>query len=218
MTANHEQAVVEGDWLLVEIDGEPIDIDAPRSVRFESDRVTGQVGVNRFTGSFTIDGNVLEIGPAASTRMAGPPELMDLEHRFLSQLQGEHEIDFTGTELTLGEKAIVMSRAPAFSVKGTVSYRERMMLPPDSVVMVELVDISAADVAVEPLATQLIADANGPPIPFSLDVAEDIDERRRLAVKGRIVSAEGDLLWATDTAMGLQDRAQAVDLWLRRSS
>ena len=92
------------------------------------------------------------------------------------------------------------------------------MLPPDSVVMVELVDISAADVAVEPIATQLIADANGPPIPFSLDVAEDIDERRMLAVKGRIVSAEGDLLWATDTAMGLQDRAQAVDLWLRRSS
>ena len=39
-----------GGWLVVEIDGEPIDPEAPREIRFEGDRVAGRVGVNRFTG------------------------------------------------------------------------------------------------------------------------------------------------------------------------
>jgi heat shock protein HslJ len=46
--------------------------------------VAGCVGVNRFTGSFTVDGDVLQVGPVASTRMAGPPEMMTLENRFNS--------------------------------------------------------------------------------------------------------------------------------------
>jgi heat shock protein HslJ len=63
--------MLEGDWLVVEIGGETVEPQAPRSVRFEGDRVTGRVGVNRFTGSFTIEGDVLEAGPIAATRMAG---------------------------------------------------------------------------------------------------------------------------------------------------
>ena len=65
---------LDGDWLVIEIDAETVDPDAPREVRFEGDRVSGRVGVNPFTGKFTVDGKVLQIGPAASTRMAGPPE------------------------------------------------------------------------------------------------------------------------------------------------
>ena len=90
-----------GDWLVVEIDGEPIDPEAPREVRFEGDRVAERVGVNRFTGSFTLDGDTLQVGPGASTRMAGPPELMALEDRFNSHLDGEHEIALEGNVLTL---------------------------------------------------------------------------------------------------------------------
>ena len=210
--------LLEGDWLVVEIGGEAVDLDAPRTVRFEGDRMSGRVGVNRFTGSFTLDGDVLQAGPAASTRMAGPPEMMALESRFNSRLEGEHEITWEGDVLTLGtsERAIVMKRAQTASVRGTVSYRERIMLPPDSVVMVDLVDISIADDAVEPIASQVIAGTTGPPFSFSLDSAEAIDESHTLAVNGRILSAEGDLLWVSDTPEVITDRAEQVQLILRR--
>jgi uncharacterized lipoprotein YbaY len=56
--------------------------------------------------------------------------------------------------------------------------------------MVDLVDISIDDIAVEPIASQVIAGARGPPFPFSLETAEDIDGRVMLAVTGRIMSAE----------------------------
>ena len=211
---------LEGNWLVVEIGGEAIDPESPREVHFERDRITGRVGVNRFTGSFTTEGDVLQVGPVASTRMAGPPEMMALENRFNSRFEGKHEITRDGDFLTLGEseRAIVLKRAPGVSVRGTVSYRERMMLPPDSVVMVDLVDISIADIAVEPIASQVIAGTTGPPFPFSLESAEDIDERHMLAVRGRILSAEGNLLWATDTPAVLTDRAEQVQLILRRVS
>lgn len=210
--------LLEGDWLVVEIGGETVELQAPRSIRFEGDRVTGRVGVNRFTGSFTIEGDVLEVGPVASTRMAGPPEMMAVEDRFNSRLEGQHEIIRDGDFLTLGqgERAIVLTPAPVVSVRGTVSYRERIMLPPDSVVMVDLVDISIADIAVEPIASQMIAGTTGPPFRFSLETAEDIDGRDMLAVTGRILSAEGNVLWATDTPEVLTDRAEPVELILRR--
>jgi heat shock protein HslJ len=218
MARHDADSDLQGDWLVVGIGGEPVDPGAPRAVRFEGDRMSGQVGVNRFTGSFSIDGDVLEAGPAASTRMAGPPELMALESRFHSHLQGEHEISLEGDELMFGrgERAIVLTRAPSFTVEGTVAYRKRIMMPPDSVVTVELFDISIADVAIDPIATQVIAGAAGPPIPFSLSSAEEIDERRRLAVRARVVSADGDLLWRTDTPAVLSTRDEPVELMLRR--
>jgi heat shock protein HslJ len=107
--------LLEGDWLVMEIDDEPIDTGAPREVRFEGDRVVGQVGVNRFTGSFTLDGDTLQVGPIASTRMAGPPDLMALEDRFNSHLDGEHEIALKGDVVTLSREAhsIVLTHAPS---------------------------------------------------------------------------------------------------------
>jgi heat shock protein HslJ len=92
----------DGTWLLVEIAGERVDSGTPHEVRFENGRVSGQVGVNRFTGSYTDAGDTIDFGPAATTRMAGPPDLMDLEDRFLSALQGEHPMRIE-TRLVIGD-------------------------------------------------------------------------------------------------------------------
>jgi hypothetical protein len=51
----------EGDRLVIEVGGERVDPDAPRTVRFEGVRVAERVGVNRFMGSFTEDGDPLEL-------------------------------------------------------------------------------------------------------------------------------------------------------------
>jgi len=50
--------------------------------------VAGQVGVNRFSGSYMLDDAEIEIGMLVSTLMAGPPELMALEQRFGMHLPG----------------------------------------------------------------------------------------------------------------------------------
>jgi heat shock protein HslJ len=97
----------EGSWLLAEIAGEIVDAGAPREIRFDAGRVIGQVGVNRFSGSYTQTEDGIEFGPAAMTRMAGPPELMDLEARFHQALLAA-ETARTETRLLLGDMVLVL--------------------------------------------------------------------------------------------------------------
>jgi heat shock protein HslJ len=97
-----QQQAIDGSWRLVEIAGQQVDPDAPNEIRFVDGQVSGRVGVNRFTGSYTVAGDTIEFGPAAATRMAGPPELMDLEDRFLAALQGEHPVQIE-SRLVLGD-------------------------------------------------------------------------------------------------------------------
>lgn len=98
----------DGAWLLVEIEGEQVDETAPRQVRFEDGHVGGRVGVNRFSGSYSVAWDAIEFGPAALTRMAGPPELMDLESRFHALLLQAREIGFDETRLVIGHRDLVM--------------------------------------------------------------------------------------------------------------
>jgi heat shock protein HslJ len=98
---------LDGSWRLLEIAGEQVDPDATNEIRFDDGRVSGRVGVNRFTGGYTVAGDTIEFSPAAATRMAGPPELMDLEHRFLAALQGEHPIRIE-TRLVVGDLVFVL--------------------------------------------------------------------------------------------------------------
>ncbi len=80
-----------GPWALVELAGRPVSVtDALRqpSMRFDpaAGRVSGNAGVNRYNGTYTQEGMVLSFGPAAVTKMAGPPELMSIETEFLALL------------------------------------------------------------------------------------------------------------------------------------
>ena len=58
-------------WLLVDLNGTPTlpKVQATLSF-FEAGRVSGNGSCNRFTGSVTLAGDTLKIGPLASTRMA----------------------------------------------------------------------------------------------------------------------------------------------------
>ncbi len=79
-------------------------------------------------------------------------------------------------------------------VTGTVAYRERMALPPDAVVQVQLSDVSLQDVPAQVLAdTTLSPGGRQVPLPFELrfDPAK-IEPRRRYAVRATIRS-EGKL-------------------------
>jgi|Tabmets5t2r1_1033131.scaffolds.fasta_scaffold01094_5 heat shock protein HslJ len=53
---------------------------------FEDGRIAGFGGVNRYAGEYTLEGEELRLGPLAVTRMAGPPEAMESERRYLDAL------------------------------------------------------------------------------------------------------------------------------------
>jgi lactoylglutathione lyase len=55
-------------------------------LRLEGGRASGTGGVNRFTASYERTGESLAFGPTATTMMAGPPDRMEDERRFLSDL------------------------------------------------------------------------------------------------------------------------------------
>ncbi len=104
-------------------------------------------------------------------------------------------------------------------VTGTVSYRERIALPPDAVVDLRLEDVSRQDAPATVIAEQTLDPA--PAVPISFALAYDpkaIDERHRYVVRATIRRGE-HLLFVTDTAYPVltQGHPAHADLVLVRS-
>jgi len=79
----------------------------------DAGRVSGQGGCNRYTGGFTLSGEGLRFGPAASTMMACAEALMNQEQAFFAALAGVagFDIDETGALLLKGVDGRVLVRA-----------------------------------------------------------------------------------------------------------
>lgn len=78
--------------------------------------------------------------------------------------------------------------APAARVAGTVTYLQRIALPPEAVIKVQLLDVSRADAPAVVLGEQVIT-AGGRQVPFAFEIAYDparIDPRMTYAVSARI--------------------------------
>lgn len=79
-------------WRLEELPGAQVaalaKLDRPVTVRFESGRLSGFAGCNNFSGSYTLAGNQLKIGPVASTQMACPEPASSIETAFHKALSG----------------------------------------------------------------------------------------------------------------------------------
>jgi putative lipoprotein len=89
----------------------------------------------------------------------------------------------------------------AGKVTGTVAYRERMALPPDAMVQVQLSDVSRQDAPAIVVAETTITPAGRQvPLPFELnyDVGA-IDQKHSYAVRATIRSGD-QLLYTTNTA------------------
>ena len=86
-------------------------------------------------------------------------------------------------------------------VTGTITWRERIAVPPDADVIVRLQDVSRMDAPAIVLAEQRIrAGDRQPPFPFEFNVdAARIDPRMRYTVAAR-VERQGMLMLINDTA------------------
>lgn len=103
------------------------------------------------------------------------------------------------------------------TVRGTITWRERIALPPDAEIIVRLQDVSRTDAPATVLAEQRIrADGHQPPFTFALEVdASRLDARMRCTVSARVEQA-GRLLFINDTAYPVltQGASMQADLLL----
>ena len=84
-------------------------------------------------------------------------------------------------------------------VTGTLTYRERIALPPGAVAEVWLLDTSLADAPAVEIAYQEIEEPGSPPISFVLEYdTSKIQERMQYSVRATIRHAD-QLLFTTDT-------------------
>lgn len=93
----------------------------PVTARFEAGRVSGFSGCNRFTGSYTLDGDSLVVGPLAGTMMACADPQMAIEKTFLSGLTGKLRQAISGDRLTLTSAsgdALAFQVEPAPTLEG----------------------------------------------------------------------------------------------------
>jgi heat shock protein HslJ len=75
-------------------------------------RVAGTGGCNRYNAAFTLTGEGLSFGPAASTMMACAEALMNLEQRFHATLAAvdRFEIDPTGALILHAPEGRILAR------------------------------------------------------------------------------------------------------------
>ncbi len=96
-------SIVGGTWVVREIGGEPTSSPPPEIVFGDDGRLTGTTGVNRLMGGYEVDGEQLVFaGGTATTRMAGPPELMRQEQALAALLTGSVPFALEGDRLVLG--------------------------------------------------------------------------------------------------------------------
>ena len=87
------------------------------------------------------------------------------------------------------------------SITGTVTYRQRIALPDDAVITVQLRDVSKADAAATVMGEQIIiAEGKQVPIPYEVTYDEsEIDDRFSYSMSARIEDGSGALLFISDT-------------------
>jgi putative lipoprotein len=127
---------------------------------------------------------------------------------FLSGCTSTHVVPATGTGTTTSK------------VTGSVTYRERIALPPSAVITVKLVDVSLADAPAVLIAEQVIATA-GRQVPFEFALEYDaarIQPSHTYAVQVRIENGDR-LLFISDTMNPVITRGAPtrVDIVVRRS-
>jgi len=67
---------------------------------FAEKRLSGNAGCNRYNGAFTLNNNILNVTPLATTRMACPDN-MEIENEFVKTFTGNINLEMDGNMLVL---------------------------------------------------------------------------------------------------------------------
>ncbi|MXU64551.1 YbaY family lipoprotein [Oceanomicrobium pacificus] len=114
----------------------------------------------------------------------------------------------------------VPALAEMSEITGSAAYRERIALPPESLLRVELRDVSKADAPSTLIAAQTVYTDGRVPIAFKLPYdTRLINDRHSYAVSATL-SHDGQVLFRTDTVYPVitRDAGEEVDLLLVKAS
>ncbi len=118
-----QSASPEGTWLLTELNGNPVPLDANIYMIVDSDRLSGNDGCNQFGGSYTRDGNSFSVGDELmSTLMACEGPIMQRADEFNNALQDSAQYKITNKQLQLlakGGKVLAVFEAQSQELTGT---------------------------------------------------------------------------------------------------
>lgn len=93
-------------------------------------------------------------------------------------------------------------------ISGSITYRERIALAPQSTAKIQLLDISLADAPAK-VIDQKIYDLTGRNVPVGFELTmpnKGVPENARLSVRAEIHGADGSLLFTTDTIQPVMSR------------
>ena len=118
--------------------------------------------------------------------------------------------------LSLGINVLVAQVAGPGTVAGTVTYRQRIALPPDAVLDVRLQDTSRPDTAARTIAQATIPTAGAQvPIPFRIDYdPAAIDPSHSYSVRATI-TVSGKLLYTSTTMYPVLTRGAGSDVAMK---
>jgi len=102
-------AGIEWHLTIIKIDNESIPLIKDTKTSFSCDengKVAGVASLNRYFGSFTLkeDGEIIWSKAFGMTRMAGPPEMMEQEAKFMQALPQTSRIYLKGSQLILASE------------------------------------------------------------------------------------------------------------------
>lgn len=97
------------------------------------------------------------------------------------------------------------------TVTGTVTYQQRIALPPDAIVTVTIEDTSRADAPADVIGQQVIETKGSQvPIPFAVPYdSNKIEENHNYSLRATIKDGSGKLLYISDTNVPVITRGNA---------
>lgn len=109
-----EMEIEDATWTLVKLTGldlETANLEKSVSLHLDSTNksISGFSGVNRYNGSYELNEGSFKTGPLISTRMAGPPEHMAIEHTLHSILEKVNKMEISGQQLELSQNETVLA-------------------------------------------------------------------------------------------------------------
>ena len=115
--------------------------------------------------------------------------------------------------LTLMLAACQTTKAePTATVRGEITYRERIAVPPGAQLEVLLLDVSRADAPSETIGGVTLSDIGQPPYPFEIAYRpEQIIESHTYVVQARLTH-QGRLLFITDQAYPVITRGHPTEV------
>lgn len=123
----------------------------------------------------------------------------------------------TGFMLGAAFTGPVAALAETQSMTGTVTYRERIALPPGARITVQLVDVSRADAPATLLGETVIAPTRQVPVPFSLDYDDDqLHPGHSYALQARITLGERLLFINTSHHAVLGEGPDATEILVQQ--